>query len=157
MRRVVDQLRTWGYNMVSVFIVDATFVCDVPKFISGSLLSLSAMIQLELPHINVLSKCDLVDKAQIEKILEFGSASAIGLEGCSNEKLNRLTRSISQLIDDYSQVSFLPLDITDDESIAFVLAHADHCIQYGEDAEVHMKDEEEVDDDEGGGYGAEYE
>ena len=154
MRRVVDLLKQWGYNLVSVFIVDATFVTDVPKFISGSLLSLSAMIQLELPHVNVLSKCDLVDKSKIDDMLDMTSATALGLDGerefgglgagaGGNAKLNKLTKSISALIDDYSQVSFLPLDITDEDSIAFVLAHADHCIQYGEDADVKMANENE--------------
>ena len=141
MRRVTDLLKQWGYNLVSVFIVDATFVTDVPKFISGSLLSLSAMIQLELPHVNVLSKCDLVDKVTLDRMLDLEAASSVGLEGSSNKKLNALTRGIASLIDDYSQVSFLPLDISDDDSIAFVLAHADHCIQFGEDAEVKMVDQ----------------
>jgi hypothetical protein len=32
-------------------------------------------------------------------------------------------------------VSFLPLDITDDESIGSILSHIDHAIQYGEHEE----------------------
>lgn len=41
---------------------------DVPKYISGCLASLSAMVQLELPHVNILSKMDLVtDKKDVEK------------------------------------------------------------------------------------------
>jgi GTPase SAR1 family protein len=153
MRRVVDSLRAWGFNLVGVFVVDATFVCDVPKFISGSLLSLSAMIQMELPHINVLSKCDLVDQAELDKILDIQSASAISLETSSNKKLNRLTSSIMGLIDDFSQVTFLPLNINDEDSIQFVLANADHCCQFGEDADVDTTamDGNDDDDFEGGG------
>lgn len=41
---------------------------DVTKFISGCMASLSAMVQLELPHINILSKMDLVtNKRDIEE------------------------------------------------------------------------------------------
>mmetsp|Transcript_6517 Transcript_6517/g.12285 ORF Transcript_6517/g.12285 Transcript_6517/m.12285 type:complete len:543 (+) Transcript_6517:2023-3651(+) len=78
-KKVIDQMVNWGHasRMCSVFIVDATFVCDAPKFISGSLLSLSAMIALELPHVNVLSKTDLVDEAQVESILDVESASVL--------------------------------------------------------------------------------
>ena len=152
MRRVVESLKTWGFNLVGVFVVDATFVCDVPKFISGSLLSLSAMIQMELPHINVLSKCDLVSKAELDKILDIQSASHISLETSSNKKLNRLTTSIMGLIDDFSQVTFLPLNIKDEDSIQFVLANADHCVQFGEDADVDTSAMDGNDDnDEGGG------
>lgn len=49
---------------------------DVTKFISGCMASLSAMIQLELPHINILSKMDLVsNKKDIEEwaILPFSA------------------------------------------------------------------------------------
>ena len=38
-------------------------------------------------------------------------------------------------VDDYSMVQFLPLDVSDEESIAFVLQHIDGAIQFGEDAE----------------------
>jgi hypothetical protein len=48
-------------------------VCSDPsKFISGSLLSLSAMIQLELPHLNVLTKCDLVDEHELHRVERGG-------------------------------------------------------------------------------------
>lgn len=41
---------------------------DVAKFISGCMASLSAMVQLELPHVNILSKMDLVrNKKDIEE------------------------------------------------------------------------------------------
>jgi GTPase SAR1 family protein len=78
-KKIIDQMSTWGHasRMCSVFVVDATFVCDAPKFISGSLLSLSAMIALELPHVNVLSKTDLVDEEKVESILDVESASVL--------------------------------------------------------------------------------
>jgi hypothetical protein len=42
------------------------------KYISGCLASLSAMIQFELPHINVLTKMDLLeDKKGISKYVVF--------------------------------------------------------------------------------------
>jgi hypothetical protein len=43
-------------------------VSDVTKYISGCMASLSAMIQLELPHINVLTKVDLLpNKRDIDR------------------------------------------------------------------------------------------
>ncbi len=38
-------------------------------------------------------------------------------------------------IEDYSLVSFVPLNITKEESVARALAHIDGAIQFGEDAE----------------------
>ena len=71
MKTILDQLQLWGYEgkMVSVYCVDAAYLIDISKFISGSLLALSAMIALELPHINVLTKADLMSEEQIDSIL----------------------------------------------------------------------------------------
>lgn len=38
------------------------YFSDAAKFISVLLTSLSTMLQIELPHVNVLSKCDLIEK-----------------------------------------------------------------------------------------------
>jgi hypothetical protein len=45
---------------VAVHLVDASHCGDPAKFIAAALLSLTAMIRLELPHVNVLSKVDLL-------------------------------------------------------------------------------------------------
>lgn len=39
---------------------DAHYVTDASKFVSVLMLSLRAMLHLELPHVNVLSKVDLI-------------------------------------------------------------------------------------------------
>lgn len=44
-------------------------------------------------------------------------------------------------IEDFSMVSFLPLDLTDEESITYVFSCIDNIVQYGEDEEpVEPKD-----------------
>lgn len=163
MRQILDRMRIWGYesNMVSVFCVDATFMGDTSKFISGSLLSLSAMIALELPHLNVLTKCDLIDKDEVENMLQVESATQLweieeekqSLQEVDEDearrkalekrrrKRHKLTESICSLLDDYTMVSFVPLDLNDEDSIDHVLTLADHTIQYGEDLEVHGADQ----------------
>jgi GTPase SAR1 family protein len=71
MRRVVDALQQWGYNVCAVYLLDSLFVTDASRFISGSLSCLSAMMQLELPHINVLSKCDMLpDRSRLDAFLD---------------------------------------------------------------------------------------
>ena len=49
-------------QLCGLHLVDS-YYCSVPStYISTVLLSLSTMLHLELPHINVLSKIDLVEK-----------------------------------------------------------------------------------------------
>ena len=53
-------------RMAAVYLLEATFVVDRAKFFAGTLSAMSAMLMLEVPHINVLSKMDLV-KGQVKK------------------------------------------------------------------------------------------
>lgn len=42
-------------------------------------------------------------------------------------------------MEDYSIVSLLPLDVTDEETISDLIYHCDHVIQYGEGKEADEK------------------
>ena len=65
-RTFVDWMRGQGWSMCAVYCLDCQFVSETPKFIAGSLQALAAMVQLELPHVNVLTKVDLVaDKVHL--------------------------------------------------------------------------------------------
>ena len=61
-------------------------------------------------------------------------------ETWQNKKFQRLNNALAQIIDDFSMVQFVPLDNTDEESVANVLLQIDNAIQYGEDLEVKDKD-----------------
>jgi hypothetical protein len=136
MHNLAAQLSMWGYRACSVYLLDALFVMEPSKFISGCLLSLSSMIQLELPHINVITKCDCADKEAVEKVLDSDGAWVVQMmEEQSNSRFKKLTQAISGIVDDFMIVSFVMLDRTDEESIEDVLNRTDYCIQYGEDIE----------------------
>ena len=49
-------------QLVTVHLCDAHYVTDPAKYVSVLLLSLRTMLQLELPHINVLSKIDILSQ-----------------------------------------------------------------------------------------------
>ena len=54
-----------------MYILDSTFITDHAKLISGILVTLASMLNLSLPHLTVLSKCDLIeDKQIVEKYTE---------------------------------------------------------------------------------------
>lgn len=59
--RIVKRLEMEaGCRLVAVHLVDATHVLDAQRYVSLLLLCLRAMLHLELPHLNVLSKVDLL-------------------------------------------------------------------------------------------------
>lgn len=48
-------------QLTAVHLVDAHLCSDPGKYVSALLMSLSTMLHLELPHVNVLSKIDLIE------------------------------------------------------------------------------------------------
>ena len=215
MRALVDALQNQaGYRIVGLYLIDAHFLADPAKFVSGVLACLSAMTRLELPHLNVLSKMDLVRTAlplarfNTRKTKEFFRKSHLSkgfftddpadieaaaadrqrsddsrkpsdmdvsdedgdadddnpLEGSDEEDeelqdtlekycdvdvqyilnkleqqtgpaFTKLNRAIGQLLEEYSMVTFIPLNLNKKGSVDALLRECDVAIQYGEDEE----------------------
>lgn len=49
-------------QLTAVHLVDSHYCADPAKFISVLCTSLSTMLHVELPHVNVLSKMDLIEQ-----------------------------------------------------------------------------------------------
>ncbi|OWZ24099.1 GPN-loop GTPase [Phytophthora megakarya] len=136
MKQLCDSLKDWGFNICCVYLIDSLFIVDPTKFISGVLCSLSAMVQLELPHINVLTKCDLVDEKELSKYLDPSEGYLLeNLANATDPKWRPLSAAICNVINDFSMVAFVPMNINREESIETVLMHVDHAINYGDDLE----------------------
>lgn len=67
------------------------------------------------------------------------------------KKYRYLTKCIGQLIEDYSLVQFVPLNIKDENSIADLQLTINTMIQYGEDQDVRMTDFDQQDSDDNAG------
>jgi hypothetical protein len=156
MRVLADHIQQMGFRLCAVYLIDSLFISDTSKFISGTLTCLAAMIQLELPHINVLTKCDLVpNKKMLHRFFEPDVSELIAsLNDETHDSYAALNRAIGSLIEEYSMVAFVALDISKPDSVELVLAHVDTAIQWGEDKEVQIpRDLEEPDLQETDGLG----
>ncbi|SBS85462.1 XPA binding protein 1, putative [Plasmodium ovale curtisi] len=60
LRDIIQSLTKLNCRLTSVHIVDSTLCSDNYKYVSALLLSLCSQIHLELPHVNVFSKIDLL-------------------------------------------------------------------------------------------------
>ncbi|KAF8014741.1 hypothetical protein BT93_H0517 [Corymbia citriodora subsp. variegata] len=149
LRNFVEHLQRKDFNVCGVYLLDSQFITDVTKFISGCMASLSAMVQLELPHVNILSKMDLVkNKRDIDDYLNPEPRVLLSeLNQTMAPKFEKLNKALAELVDEYSMVSFVPLDLRKERSIQYVLSQIDNCIQYGEDTDVKVKDFDEPEDD----------
>ncbi|KAI0900008.1 GPN-loop GTPase [Annulohypoxylon nitens] len=160
-------------RLCAAYLLEATFVVERAKFFAGTLSAMSAMIMLEIPHINILSKMDLVKDQVRKKDLKRFLTPDTGLldddpvelarqkaEGTADEELEaadpldkdavmkgasfrRLNRAVAGLIENFSMVSYLKLDVDDEDSVGAILSYIDDCIQYHEAQEPkELKDEE---------------
>lgn len=152
-RQLVELLQSWNFRVCSIFLVDSQFMIDGAKFLSGTMAALSVMANLELPHMNVLSKMDLLSKSargQLDKYLEPDAHALLGEitnESAWGRKHRKLSEAIGMLIEDFSLVRFTPLNINDEESMQDLLLTIDNIIQYGEDMDVKTHDYEQPDPD----------
>lgn len=152
MQQLISTLQRMNFNLCSVFLLDSQFMVDGSKFMSGTMSALSTMINLELPHVNIVTKMDLLSKnakKQLDKFLEPDPQSLLAemKDDPWNEKYKNLTNAIGNVIENYSLVKFYPLNIKDEESIADIKITIDNIIQYGEEEDVKTKDFDEPDED----------
>ncbi|XP_038899925.1 GPN-loop GTPase 3 isoform X3 [Benincasa hispida] len=140
LKNFVEHLQRKNFNVCAVYLLDSQKCCG---------LFLTAMVQLELPHINILSKMDLVtNKKDIEDFLNPEPQVLLSeLNQRMAPQFSKLNKALIELVDEYNMVSFVPLDLRKESSIRYVLAQIDNCIQYGEDADVKIKDFDPEDDD----------
>ncbi|KAI0387530.1 GPN-loop GTPase [Hypomontagnella monticulosa] len=166
-------------RLCAAYLLEATFVVDRAKFFSGTLSAMSAMIMLEIPHINILSKMDLVKDQVKKKDLKRFLTPDVGLldddpaeiarrkaEGEAPEDADaadpqdkdalmrgagfrRLNRAVANLIENFSMVSYLKLDVQDEDSVGAILSYIDDCIQYHEAQEPKELKDDEFEDEEG--------
>lgn len=126
-----------NFNLCATYLLEAPFVIDTSKFFSGALSAMSAMILLELPHINILSKVDLVaneySKRKLKRFLNPDSmllADSVNQE--TNAKFHKLNQCIAQLVDDFGMVQFLPLEAENPDSVSTIISYIDDVTQWAE-------------------------
>ena len=137
-KNILQKLQKWDCRLVSVHLVDSHYCSDPSKFISVLLTSLSTMLQIELPHVNVLSKCDLIEKfGKLSFNLDFYT-EVLDLHYLLDEfkdnpdlkKYKKLNSALIDIIEEYSLVSFVPLYVQDKESMMRMLQQVDKANGY---------------------------
>ncbi|CAG8545574.1 13905_t:CDS:2, partial [Dentiscutata heterogama] len=124
-KNILERLQKLDYRLVTIHLVDAHYCTDPSKYISALLLSLETMLQIELPHINVLSKIDIVESYgklafNLDFYTEVQDLSYL-LEHLETDpfasKFKELNKALCGLIEDFSLVGFHTLCIDDKNSV----------------------------------------
>ena len=109
-------------RLCCVNLIECINICDMPKYIFSVFSVLNAMINLELPQINLISKCDLLNELKKDNKFPFdleffknpNNSFQLGyyLDSLNlNPKFKSLYKKISEFIADYGLIAFSLLDL----------------------------------------------
>lgn len=151
MKQLITKLQNWDFRIQALYFLDSQFMADAAKFFGGCITALSAMIQLEVPHLNVMSKMDLargIDKRRLEEFMFPDTEQLMEeLSEHTGPRFLKLNAAMGNLLDEFSMISFVPLDVSSDESLADVLLQADHALQYDDEIDVNIRIPDEEDEE----------
>ncbi|CAF0785346.1 unnamed protein product [Brachionus calyciflorus] len=159
-KNIMQKLISLDYRLCCVNLIDSYYLSDPSKFISVLLLSLSTMLQIELPHVNIFSKMDLIKQyGKLAFNLDFYT-DVLDLnylvDTLEDDKIlakyKNLNKKICDVVQDFSLLSFLPLNIQKRSSIV-------KCIQIIDKANGYLYghlDDQEIMESVGGTIDMEY-
>lgn len=145
--RLVKCFERHDYRVLALYCLESNFLLDIGKFFGGLLNATAAMLNVGIPHLNVITKMDLIQKEDDEDDDYADEAHPLYSffypdPSTLLDKLNtfrpayrKLNEALGRLLEDYGMVSFLPLNARKEESITDLLSHIDQAIQYGEQLE----------------------
>ncbi|KAJ3675230.1 hypothetical protein LUZ60_004272 [Juncus effusus] len=118
-------IKNLNLRLTAVYLVDSHLCCDPGNYIAALLLSLSTMVHLEMPHINVLSKIDLIQKFgelafNLEYYTDVEDLSYLQQhldQDPRSAKYRKLTKELCNVIEGFNLVNFSTLDIQDRVSV----------------------------------------
>lgn len=125
-------------QLVAVHLADASNISDPARYISLLILALRAMLMLELPHVNVLSKMDLLDDEQRDALLfsldyytEVQDLSYLSDHLAETQpRLAAMSRVLCEVVEDFGLVSFETLAVEDKASMLHLVHVLDRAIGY---------------------------
>ncbi|KAK5624948.1 hypothetical protein RRF57_000664 [Xylaria bambusicola] len=141
LRNIFFRLQKLGYRLVVVHLSDSFCLTQPSLYISNLLLTLRAMLQMDLPHINVLTKIDKVasydplpfnldfytEVDDLSYLLPELEAEAPAMR---SDKFSRLNQAVANLVESFGLVRFEVLAVENKKSMMQLLRVVDRASGY---------------------------
>ncbi|KAF7886251.1 hypothetical protein EAF00_010354 [Botryotinia globosa] len=141
LRNIFFKLQKLGYRLVVLHLSDSYCLTLPSLYISNLILSLRAMLQMDLPHLNVLTKMDKLasypplpfnldfytEVQDLSHLLPSLQEESSLMKGSKFEGLNK---AIIQLVEDFGLVGFETLAVEDKRSMMHLLQVIDRAGGY---------------------------
>ncbi|KKK12410.1 hypothetical protein P175DRAFT_0520458 [Aspergillus ochraceoroseus IBT 24754] len=141
LRNIFFKIQKLGYRLIVIHLIDSYNLTLPSMYISSLILCLRAMLQMDLPHLNVLTKMDnLSNYAPLPFNLDFYtevqdlSYLLPHLEAessrLSHDKFGPLNNAIIDLVEEFGLVGFETLAVEDKKSMMNLLRVIDRASGY---------------------------
>ncbi|AEO55109.1 hypothetical protein MYCTH_2298565 [Thermothelomyces thermophilus ATCC 42464] len=141
LRNIFYRLQKLGYRLVAVHLSDSFCLTQPSLYISNLLLALRAMLQLDLPHINVLTKIDKVASydplpfnldfyTEVQDLSYLIPCLEAESPALRSEKFGRLNQAVADLVERFGLVSFEVLAVENKKSMMHLLRVIDRASGY---------------------------
>ncbi|PYH96635.1 ATP binding protein [Aspergillus ellipticus CBS 707.79] len=141
LRNIFFKIQKLGYRLTVIHLIDSYNLTLPSMYISALLLSLRAMLQMDLPHLNVLTKIDnlsnytplpfnldyYTEVQDLNYLLPHLEAESSRL---SHEKFGPLNSAIIELVEEFGLVGFETLAVEDKKSMMNLLRVIDRASGY---------------------------
>lgn len=138
-RTLVERLgKSLDLRLVAVHLCDSYYCTSPDKYISVLLLSLQTMLSVGLPHINVLSKVDMIERygklafrlpfytnvLDLSHLLDLLNSEE---QSPFTARFRQLNTALVELVEDFGLVSFKTLAVEDARSVATLVKEIDRA------------------------------
>lgn len=140
LRNIFFKIQAMGYRMVVLNLTDSYCLTLPSLYISNLLLSLRAMLQMDLPHLNVLTKIDkLASYGELPFNLDFYTevqdlsyiVPHLEAENSAfSEKFAGLNNAVIELVESFGLVGYETLAVEDKRSMMHLLQMIDRAGGY---------------------------
>ena len=135
---VVFLQREAHVQLCAVHLVDSINCRTGPHYISALLMSLHTMLNLELPHVNILTKIDLLKNYELDFGLDFYTEvhnlehliTSMSTQKNFPARFSKLNEALVSLIEDFPHVSFHTMCIDQIESVKEIMSNIDQANGY---------------------------
>ncbi|KAL4752053.1 hypothetical protein BDW72DRAFT_212295 [Aspergillus terricola var. indicus] len=141
LRNIFFRIQKMGYRLIVLHLIDSYNLTLPSMYISSLILCLRAMLQMDLPHLNVLTKIDnlsnytslpfnldfYTEVQDLTYLLPHLEAESSRL---SHEKFGALNNAIITLIEEFGLVGFETLAVEDKKSMMNLLRAIDRASGY---------------------------
>ncbi|KAK3352959.1 hypothetical protein B0T25DRAFT_456043 [Lasiosphaeria hispida] len=141
LRNIFYRLQKLGYRLVSVHLSDSFCLTQPSLYISNVLLALRAMLQMDLPHINVLTKIDKVSAydplpfsldyyTEVQDLTYLMPSLEAESPRLREGKFSKLNQAIANMVEQFGLVAFEVLAVENKKSMMHLLRVIDRAGGY---------------------------